>query len=153
MAEEKQNVTIACTATSITWSKSVGSLPKARTKVKNGTLTICEVTRKDGGTYICKVENILGSATDTAVLMVFSRLRFKVRPTAKQVTPVIGYPVYLPCVAESDLRPSITWAKDGKTSLPGDSIVLLDGTLVLHNIKKSHEGSYTCRATKCCEKK
>ena len=151
MAEEKQNVTITCTATgqpqpSITWSKAVGRLAIARTKVKNGTLTIYEVTRKDGGTYICKAENILGSAKDSAQLVVFSRLRFKVHPP-QQVTPVIGSTVRLPCVAESDLRPSITWTKDGKSSLSLESNVLLNGTLVLQNIKKSHEGSYTCRAT------
>ena len=147
MAEEKQNVTIACTAIGqpqpiITWSKAVGSLPKARMKVKNGALTIYEVTRKDGGTYICKAENMLGSAKDSAQLVVFSRLRFKVRPP-QEVTPTIGSTVHLPCVAESDLRPTITWTKDGKSSLP----VLMNGSLVLQNVKKFHEGSYTCRAT------
>ena len=59
MAEEKQNVTIACTASgqphpSITWFKSVGSLPQERAKVKNGALTIYDVRRNDGGIYICK---------------------------------------------------------------------------------------------------
>jgi len=151
MAEEKQNVTIACTATgqpqpSITWSKSVGSLPKDRIDVKKGALTIYEVTRKDAGIYICKGENILGSQTDTALVMIFSPLRFKVRPP-KEMIPVIGSTVSLPCVAESELRPTITWTKDNKSSLPFDSYVLLNGTLVLQNIKKSHEGSYTCRAT------
>ena len=151
MAEEKQNVTIACTATgqpqpSITWSKSVGSLPKDRIDVKKGALTIYEVTTKDAGIYICKGENILGSQTDTALVMIFSPLRFKVRPP-KEMIPVIGSTVSLPCVAESELRPIITWTKDNKSSLPFDSNVLLNGTLVLQNIKKSHEGSYTCRAT------
>ncbi|KAL9975102.1 hypothetical protein ACROYT_G012218 [Oculina patagonica] len=151
LAEEEQNVFIACTATgqpqpSITWSKSVGSLPEDSTEEKNGTLTIYSVTKKDRGTYICKAENILGSATNTAQLMIFSRLRFKVRPT-QEVTSVIGSSVHLPCVAESDLRPIITWIKDGKSSLPTESNVLLNGTLLIPNIKKSHEGSYTCRAT------
>ena len=104
------------------------------------------MTRQDGGTYICKAENILGSATDTAVFLVFSRLQFKVRPI-QEVTPVIGSTVRLPCVAESDLRPTTSWTKDGKPSLPIDSTVLQDGTLILQNIKKSHEGLYTCRAT------
>ncbi len=151
IAEEKQNVTIVCTATgqplpSITWYKSVGSLPEDRTKVMNGTLTIYSVTRKDDGTYICKAENILGSATNTALVMIFSPLRFKVRPP-KEVTPEFGLSVQLPCVAESDLRTTITWTKDGKSLLSVESNVLLNGTLLIRNIKKSHEGFYTCRAT------
>ena len=152
IAEEKQNVTIACTASgqpqpSVTWSKSVGGLPKGRTAVMNGGLKIYEAIRKDGGTYICKAENVLGSATSTAQLMVFSRLQFKVRPPQEVTPDKIGSTVRLPCVAESDLKPTITWIKDGKSSLPVASIVLLNGTLVLQSIKKSHEGSYTCRAT------
>ena len=151
MTEENRNVTISCNATgqpqpSITWSKSVSSLPKDRTQMTKGVMMIYKVTRKDAGIYICKAENILGSATDTAQLMVFSPLRFKVRPP-QELTPLIGSTVRLSCVAESDLRPVITWTKDGRSSLPVDSTVLLNGTLVLLKIKKSHEGSYTCRAT------
>ena len=147
IAEEKQNVTITCIATgqpfpSVTWSRAVGNLPEDRTKVTNGTLRINGVARKDGGTYICKAKNILGSATDTAQLVIFSRLRFKVRPP-RDVTPVFGSEIRLPCVAESDLRPTVTWTKDRQSSLP----VLPNGTLFIQNFKKSHEGSYTCRAT------
>ena len=151
LAEEEQNVTIACTVTgqpqpSITWSKAVGGLPIYRTEVRNGNLTINKVEKKDRGTYICKAENILGSTTVLAQLTVFSRLRFKV-PPPKDVTPVIGSTVRLLCVAESDLRTTIKWTKDGKSSLPVDSHVLFNGTLLLQNIKKSHEGYYTCRAS------
>ena len=151
MAEEKQNVTIACTATGqpspkITWSKAVGSLPGGRIKMQGGTMKIYSVIKKDGGTYICKAENILGSVTDTAQLTVFSPLRFKVRPP-QEVTPVIGSTLRLPCLAETDLSPTTYWRKEGKSSLSLNSNVLLNGTLVLHNIKKSHEGSYICRAS------
>ena len=151
IAEENQNITIACNATgqplpSITWSKSVGSLLIDKTEVVNGTLTIYSVTRKDGGTYICKAENFLGSAIDTVLFVVFSPLQFKVRPP-KDLTPVIGSSVHLSCVAESDLRTTITWTKDSESSLPVGFSVLQNGTLVINNIKKSHEGSYTCRAT------
>ena len=151
MAEEKQNIYIACTATgqpfpSITWSKSVGNVPEKRTEVMNGNLTIHNVTKNDGGTFICKAENILGSASDTAQLVIFQPLRFKVSPP-QEVTPAIGSSLHLPCVAESDLRTTITWTKDGTSSLPVESRVLQNETLLITNIKKSHEGSYTCRAT------
>ena len=151
MAEEKKNVTIVCTATgqphpSITWSKSVGSFPENRIEVINGTLTIYNVTKINGGIYICKAENILGSSTNTAQLVIFSPLQLIVRPP-QEVTPMIGSNVHLPCLAASDLSPTITWTKDDKSSLPVESNVLQNGTLVINNIKKSHEGSYTCRAT------
>ena len=111
-----------------------------------GNLIISKVAKKDRGTYICKALNILGSATAVAQLTVFSRLRFKVRPP-KDITPRLGYSVHLPCVAESDMKTTITWAKDEKRSLLLDSNVLLNGTLILQNVKKSHQGTYTCRAT------
>ena len=156
LAEEQQNVTIAYNVTghpepTITWSKSVGRLPEDRTEVKSGSLTIYSLTRKDAGIYICKAENILGSATDTAQLMIVSPLRFKVRPP-QEVTPLMGSSVHLPCIAESDLRPTIVWTKDGKSSLPVESSALENGTLVIQNIKKSNEGSYTCRATNALTK-
>ena len=152
MAEEGQNVTIFCNASGqpqpkVTWLKAVGTLQKGRTTVLKGALTIYEVTKSDGGTYICKAENILGSVSVAALLVIFSPLRFKVRPPQEVTSARFGSTLRLPCVAESDLRPRITWARDGKFSLPDEFFVLLNGTLVIQNIKKSHQGFYTCRAT------
>ena len=151
MAEEKQNVTIACNATgqpqpSITWSKAFGSLPKEKAAVKNGALTIYNLTKNDGGIYMCKAENILGRDTSTVLVMVFSPLRFKVRPP-HQVAPLPGFNVRLPCLAESDLKPAVSWRKEGKLLLPADTYVLTNGTLLFRDIKQSHQGTYICRAT------
>ncbi|CAH3175542.1 unnamed protein product [Porites lobata] len=150
MAEHNQNVTIACTATGqpkpkITWSKVGGDLPKGRSEVMNDALTIYQVTRNDGGIYTCKADNILGTATDMAQLIVFSPLRFKLRPP-QELTPMVGSTVRLPCVAESNLRLTITWTKNGSI-LPFESRILQNNTLVLKSIKISHKGSYTCRAS------
>ena len=151
MAEEKQNVTIACNATgqpqpSITWSKAFGSLPKDKAAVKNGALTIYDVAKNDGGIYMCKAENILGRATSTVLVMVFSPLRFKVRPP-HEVALLPGFNVRLPCLAESDLKPAVPWRKEGKLLLPADTYVLTNGTLLFRDIKQSHQGTYICRAT------
>ena len=136
---------MACTATGqpspkITWSKAVGSLPGGRIKVQDGTMKIYSVTKKDAGTYICKAENILGLATDTAQLTVFSPLRFKARPP-QEVTPYTGSTLRLPCVAESELSTTITWLKNGVGVLPINARVLQSGTLVIENIKKTKKGS------------
>ena len=150
MAEEGQTVTITCSVAgkpqpTITWSSAIDSLPE-RITVSNGVLKINNTLGKDSGVYICKAENILGTAVTTAQLMVFSRLRFKVRPPA-ELTALIGSPLRLSCVAESSLKPTITWVKDGNRSLPVDSSILQNNTLVISSVTKSHEGSYTCKAT------
>ena len=150
MAEEGQTVTITCSVAgkpqpTITWSSAIDSLPE-RITVSNGVLKINNTLGKDSGVYICKAENILGTALTTAQLMIFSRLRFKVRPPA-ELTALIGSPFRLSCVAESSLKPTITWVKDGNRSLPVDSSILQNNTLVISSVKKSHEGSYTCKAT------
>ena len=102
--------------------------------------------KNDGGIYMCKAENILGRDTSTVLVVVFSPLRFKVRPP-HEMTPLSGFNVRLPCLAESDLKPTVTWEKEGKLLLPGDTHVLTNGTLLFRDIKQSHQGTYICRAT------
>ena len=150
MAEEGQNINISCSATGqpqpiITWSKAIGDLPVGAV-VSSTALKINKVKNQDGGTYVCRAKNILGNVQGTAQLTVFSRLRFKVRPPM-ETTPKLGYPVHFPCVTESDLSTTITWLKDGNPSLPVDSNILRNNTLVISNVKNTHVGSYTCRAS------
>ena len=108
-------------------------------------LKIINVKKQDGGVYICKAENILGRAEDTIQVMIFS-LNFSVLPP-KHLTPLLGSPVRLPCAAESDLSPKVTWLKDGKPSLPADTNILQNNTLIIRNVTNSHAGLYTCRAS------
>ena len=78
MAEEGQNITIACSATgqpqpTVTWSKAIGDLPD-RAVVSTTALKISNVKKQDRGTYVCVAKNILGNARATAQLVVFTRL-------------------------------------------------------------------------------
>ena len=150
MAEERQNISIACSVSgqpqpNITWAKSIGDLPLGAV-VSTTELKVNNVQKQDGGVYICKAENILGKAEETVQVVIFSALQFSVRPP-KQITPFLGSPVRLPCVAESDLSPTVTWLFHGKPSLPTDSNILQNNTLVIPSVKNSHAGSYTCRAS------
>ena len=95
---------------------------------------------------MCKAENILGRASSTVLVVVFSPLRFKVRPP-EEITPSIGSALRLPCVAASELRTTISWGKDRKSSLSAASYFLPNVTLLFRNIKQSHQGTYICRAT------
>ena len=140
MAEEEQTVALACGATgqplpNITWSKSIGNLPDTAV-MNNSVLKINNVSKEDGGIYICKAKNILGTEEVTIQLMVFPRLRFKVRPPA-QLTVVIGYPVRLPCLAESDLRTRVMWLKGESLSLPAGYSSLQINTLIFSSVKIS----------------
>ena len=91
----------------------------SRTKgvVDSGALTIYNVAKNDGGIYMCKAENLLGRDTSTVLVVVFSSLRFKVR-SPHEMTPLSGFNVRLPCLAESDLKPAVSWKKEGKLYFP-----------------------------------
>ena len=102
--------------------------------------------KTDSETYVCEAHNTMGLKQGVIQLMVFHRLKFEVSPP-QEMTPYVGSTVSFSCVAKSGLRPVITWKKDIKSRLPVDSNILPSGTLVLQNIQKSHQGTYTCMAT------
>ena len=102
--------------------------------------------RTDSGTYICEAHNIMGLKQGVIQVMVFHRLKFEGFPP-QEMTPYDGSTVGFSCVAESDLRPVISWEKDIKSRLPVDSNILPNGTLVLYNIQKPYLGTYTFKAT------
>ena len=50
----------------ITWARAFTALPKGRTSVRNGTLSIEKFTEQDSGAYVCTAKNKLGSVTAVA---------------------------------------------------------------------------------------
>ena len=60
----------------IKWQKPLGHLPRGRTAVIDGNMTILSVTKKDTGAYVCSVKNLLGEDSALAVITVIDGLKF-----------------------------------------------------------------------------
>ena len=52
----------------ITWTRALGALPKGRSSVKNGVLTIQDFSVADTGTYTCTAGNKISSVTAVTAL-------------------------------------------------------------------------------------
>ena len=68
LIEDGTTAAITCEAFSyppsvITWARAFAALPKQRTSVTKGTLSIKNFSKEDSGTYICTASNKLGSVT------------------------------------------------------------------------------------------
>jgi len=73
LIEEGTTATVTCEAFSyppsaITWARAFEALPRGRTSVKNGTLSIENFTNEDSGAYVCTARNKLGSETAVTTL-------------------------------------------------------------------------------------
>ena len=71
--EEGAVASVTCEAFSyppsvITWTRPLVALPRGRSSVTNGTLTIQDFSAVDTGTYVCTAKNKLGSVTAVMAL-------------------------------------------------------------------------------------
>ena len=145
--EEGENVTLVCKASglpipTITGQKPLGHLPRGRTAVIDGNITVLSVTKKDTGTYVCSVKNLLGEDSALAVITVIDRLKFTVIPPLKIVASVFNS-LTLNCKAQGALE--MTW-KRTKKNLPQNYALISNGSLFLKQVTANDEGSYTCVA-------
>ena len=149
---EGRNVTIMCNVTAnpkpggIIWKKSDGILSGARTFVREGNITILNVTTQDNGSYVCTATNPCSTKSSSVLLRVYSALKFVIKPPSNVI--LIAYEaVILRCSASSDLKPTILWMYDGTFSLPlGVSVDSLNA-LIISSANISPSGTYTCNAT------
>ena len=73
LIDEGTTATVTCEAFSyppsvITWVRAFAALPKGRTSVRNGTLSIKNFAEEDSGAYVCTARNKLGSVTAVTTL-------------------------------------------------------------------------------------
>ena len=126
----------------VTWRKAFGHLPRGKTTVIDGNMTILRVTKEDRGTYVCTVKHLLGEKSAFSAVTVIDRLRFTITPPIK-VVPFQSTSLILNCKAQGALE--ITWKRANK-NLPQNHTIFSNGTLFVKKVTTNDAGSYTCVA-------
>jgi len=129
----------------ITWSTSIGSLPKNRAVIKGSQLTLLTSTKDDSGIYLCKAENLFDTRISGTIMNAVYLPQFIKKPVAS--TQVITHStIVLKCSAKGDPQPVITWEKENG-DLPLGRYEIKNGSLILKDLRTQDAGSYVCTAT------
>jgi len=151
IVEEGQNVTLVCQATgqptpTVTWSKLAllyHNIPnKTVSNVEGGKVSLVNVTKSQGGDYICLAKNLLNQDSALVQVIVLEALKITILPPRKSLGLTSG-DVILPCSAQG--ARDIVWQRTSQ-SLPTNHILYSNGSLLLKNISPNFAGSYTCTA-------
>ncbi|XP_068187601.1 protein turtle homolog B [Antennarius striatus] len=153
-AKEGGSITLTCTAfgnpkPSVSWLRD-GSLmvTGAKYKVSDGSLTVLSITRDDRGAYLCRATSPQGEATHTTRLLVQGP-PFIVSPP-ENITVNISQDAFFTCQAEAyprNLTYTWFWEEDNvffKNDLKRRVSILIDGSLIIAQVKPEDAGKYTC---------
>ena len=126
----------------VTWRKAFSQLPKEKTIVVDGNLTIVSVRKPDGGAYACVAKNVLGEDSAVAQVTVINELKFTLRPPIEVAASGFSN-VMLNCKAQASIH--ILWKRPGQ-NLPQNHVLYSNGTLLLTTVAANDAGPYTCVA-------
>lgn len=152
-----QRAVIQCVITgsaplNVVWLKDKQTLPKVSANCQtcceqdSHTLEIFQLGPSDGGLYVCKVSNNVGSAESSMELHIIDKPNFvkALVPTAAGV----GAPLHLQCQVDEDTGVNLTWTRDGRRvhPSPGCKLSFEDKTVSLDILKATLKdcGSYVC---------
>ncbi|XP_066142071.1 roundabout homolog 2 isoform X1 [Euwallacea fornicatus] len=151
-----QKVSFKCTADgdpspNVVWSRDDGKMPSGRVSIiDNKSLQIENVQPGDEGLYICKAENLMGTISAKASLVVNSPPVFVERPKDQKAS--LNGVVEFHCSATGNPKPSVFWSKEGSQILMfsdnsnGHMHVNAHGTLRIQGVQREDAGWLVCNA-------
>ncbi|XP_061557873.1 protein turtle homolog B-like isoform X3 [Phycodurus eques] len=153
-AKEGGRIILTCIAfgnpkPSVSWLREGNLLvSSAKYKVFDGSLTVQSITREDRGAYTCRAFSPQGEAIHTTRLLVQGP-PFIVSPP-DNITVNISQDAFFTCQAEAyprNLTYTWFWEEDNvffKNDLKRRVSVLIDGSLIIAQVKPEDAGKYTC---------
>lgn len=112
----------------------------------NGSLTISQIGKFDGGTYVCVASNPLGSIKKVFTLQTYEPPKFE-ENLQSWFHVLIGENVTLPCRVTSEPKGTVTWQKDGHILTTDNRLIILDDELSLLQAQIEDKGTYVCTVT------
>ncbi|KAM6969932.1 protein turtle homolog B [Aplochiton taeniatus] len=153
-AKEGGSITLSCTAfgnpkPSVSWIREGGPITDSnKYKVSDGSLTVLSISREDRGAYTCRAYSPQGEAIHTTRLLVQGP-PFIVSPP-ENITVNISQDAFFTCQAEAypgNLTYTWFWEEDNvffKNDLKRRVSILIDGSLIIAQVKPEDAGRYTC---------
>ncbi|XP_018323057.1 roundabout homolog 2-like isoform X2 [Agrilus planipennis] len=136
---------------SVLWRREDGKMPIGRARILDDkSLLIDNVQTSDEGIYICDAENVVGSITAKASLVVNSPPTFIEKPEDQKAS--LNSVVEFHCVATGNPPPSVFWSKEGSQLLMfpdtsyGHIHVNSHGTLRIQGVQREDAGYLVCSA-------
>nr|XP_046222557.1 peroxidasin-like isoform X2 [Oncorhynchus gorbuscha] len=133
----------------IAWTRGGSPLPQDRRHLvlSSGMLRIARVAPQDEGQYECQAVSPLGTVRTAVQLNIQQRVTPVFTNAPRDVTAESGTDVQIPCRAQGQPEPVLTWNKDGiQVTESGKFHIAPEGFLEVKDVGLADGGRYECVA-------